>query len=129
MNKAERILLNLFWFLIVVVMIIGSFYNNVVMTLTFVAAGLLGLFYGLSFTPFGPFTQMGPGRYLAVKRGLNIIKYYLNQEGWGLANDGMTFLPDPNGYYLEKLRKNFLFRYLGMVWTGFPAGGWSTGSS
>lgn len=132
MNKREqRLVWDLAWFMTILLMIFGSYSNETVRAIAFVFAGLVGLVYGASFTEFGPFTQLPPGRYLAVKRGLNIIKYYLNQTGWGVAADGKSFIPDPEGDYLMGLKTGFLgffFNYFGMVWTGFPVIGGVRGS-
>jgi regulator of protease activity HflC (stomatin/prohibitin superfamily) len=81
---------------------------------------LMAYFYGFSFTEWGPFTQLPSGRRLDVKVGKsNVVRYYLNEPGYGIDERGNIY-EDKNGKYLTSLKRNFVFRYFGMVYTGIP---------
>lgn len=85
----------------------------------FAVVGIVVLLYGLSFTEFGPFTQLPNNRYLRVKRGNRIADYYINSENLAINSKGQV-TKSPNDTYRENLKKNPFFSILGMVWTGIP---------
>lgn len=75
----------------------------------------------LSYTEIGPFTQLPNNRALRVRRGKNIVMYYVNGQKLAISSAGKITLDD--GTYQKNLRSGplgLIFRWFGMVWTGIP---------
>ncbi len=85
-----------------------------------IAVCILAYCIGFSLTEWGPFTQLPSGRRLDQKVGKNnIVNCWLNQDGYSIDKNG-NIEKDPDNKYMKELRKNFFFRYFGMVYTGIP---------
>lgn len=95
--------------------------NPILLVITVVCAiFLLAFFVGFSYTELGPFSQLRSGGRLDRKTGKeNIVGHYLNEPGYGIDSEGNIY-EDKENEYLNNLRKNFFFRFFGMVYTGIP---------
>lgn len=121
-DKQKELLDNLFWFLLITAILVAMWAFNPIIAYTAIFCAICIILYivGFARTELGPYTQLRSGGRLDRKVGKDtIVGYYLNEPGYGIDQDGNIY-EDLDNKYLKKLRRNFFFRFFGIVYTGIP---------
>lgn len=121
-EKQVEFIGDLFGFLLTTAILVAMWAFNPIIAYTAIFCAICMILYvkGFGRTELGPFSELRSGGRLDRKVAKDtIVGYYLNEPGYGIDQDGNIY-EDRENKYLKNLRKNFFFRFFGLVYTSIP---------